>query len=103
MAAPDKDAATILEDAADLLLVRGRAKHQAYGNRGELCVLSAIAEAETAGTPRFFVCSHSEAWSALCDAVPEPVLWNDGTDDDSEVIDTIRHLAKSLRATAVPA
>ena len=92
------DPAKTLEDAADLLLIRGRARDQAYGPNGELCVMAAISEAARVWTP-----IQDPAWIALKEVVAEPVIWNAETDDDFEVIDTLRHLAKDLRNAAVPA
>ncbi len=92
----EKDAATVLEDAADLLLLEGRCRDSAYGDNGERCVLAAIADVSV-GTHRFNP-TQCPAWLLLKDRIPAGVvLWNRETADDFEVIDTLRLVAKEIR------
>ncbi len=97
------DIATVLEEVADLLLMRGVCRTGSYGDPGgPRCVMGALAEVlglntETASS-RDSVWRHP-AVDVLFDAVPDRNLieWNDASEDDFEVIDTLRHLAKDIR------
>lgn len=124
------DAATVLEEAADLLLIRGRCinSRQSNSNRGtaSYCVMDAIAEvAGITGT------EVRPAWDLACDSAPALAVadhladmeslplwlrtlpaadrlwnWNDihdaNPENDFEIIDTLRLVAKDLRGKAVP-
>lgn len=114
----EKDAATVLEEAADLLLIHGRARGTGRNGNGELCVLGAIAEAVAPGW------NGDEYWQAVtdyCGGQGYPAVhalaarlpdqdarehwtvyeWNDDpavTDDD--VRDTLLTVAKDIRNEA---
>lgn len=100
----DKDAATVLEDAADLLLIHGRCTHALRNNQGEHCALGAIYEA--AGCLRDDGVNHNSAtWDATTALIRhlehgDIAHWNNHLADDFEVIDTLRHVAKNLRNQA---
>lgn len=120
------DAATVLEEAADLLLVKGRCVQKAVDGEGRYCVLGAITTAlgldADADWDDQRVLTHP-AIEALAEHLRKqhPQLgagrrlsngcaiyaWNDGyapeieslpTDDD--VIDTLRRVAKDIRNEA---
>ena len=104
----EKDAATILEDAADLLLIHGRSQCTGRARSGKFCVLGAIAEAQqpgwwTDGFPWYWrVVRTDPAAVAAVAALGFPddgavAEWNDETADDFEVIDRLRLSAKTLR------
>lgn len=109
--------ADVLERAADLLWVRGRAI--GFGERadGTVCPLGAIALAEGRGTDDDEVYRLTPAVRATAtylyrhpEIVPDEGLahsvlgtvfrWNDTTEDDELVIDTMRRCAKEVRADA---
>lgn len=97
-----KDPATVLEDAADLLLIHGVVRNGGYGVvGGPRCAVGAITE--VCGG---FMCGIGSALGPLFEHVYEQhgvsvAVWNDATKDDFEVIDTLRHVAKDLRNAAV--
>lgn len=116
------DTATVLEEAADLLLMRGVNRTGTFGHApgGPRCVLGAIGEVQ--GVADMDTCGKVEAVRAACtpaamafrDHLREKLRavsltfiteWNDATADDFEVIDTLRHCAKDIRnqATGEPA
>lgn len=111
----EKDAATVLEDAADLLLIHGRAQLEGMDKHGAYCVLGAIkaaADEEDAAewyrldsrAARVAVMAVARWLPPRAKGVPRDrkvYEWNDGCDDDFEVIDTLRHVAKDLRNQAV--
>jgi hypothetical protein len=101
------DPAQVLEDAADLMLVRGRARSVREDEAGGLCVVGAVCAASD-GDPYAVVSYAHPALPPIArhlgmddgkDAFTgfQVAKWNDRTDDDFEVIDTLRHVAKSLR------
>lgn len=123
----DKNAADVLEEAADLMLVHGRGKYEGRSSGGTYCVLGAMAEAVDPGWWQnaavdpldkylYFAIVRARAAEPLrelagrvphgsledlSDKPEEAVyLWNDGTDADFEVIDTLRSVAKDLRNEA---
>lgn len=113
------DAAQVLEDAADLLLIKGRCTIIGQDLDGRYCVLGAIAEVQG----RYVLGDFNEepiyndedpAVIALANHVAHLVEgrgvrndrrpssrvygWNDWLDlDDFEIIDTLRIVAKDLR------
>jgi hypothetical protein len=107
------DAAQVLEDAADLLLTRGRCQNSGRSAAGEFCALGALYEVIEPGWWRG---SSYTYWNVVDDEHPAAVAlaahlgdadhcwtiadWNDATTDDFEVIDTLRHVAKDLRNEA---
>jgi hypothetical protein len=109
----EKDAASVLEEAADLLLVRGVLRGE-FGMdvNGPRCAMGALAEVQGVdladvfrldpGTAMFALDVHvrrDPMWDGLFPAgthTPIP-SWNDDTKDDFEVIDTLRLVAKDLR------
>jgi len=112
------DPATILEEAADLLLVHGRCKWRAMDDDGTFCVVGAVMAAQGVrmrpglvmaqpGATEIGAGYFDPALVPLAKAVgtvgphvpPGAVVanWNDNTADDFEVIDTLRHVAKDLR------
>lgn len=117
------DPAQVLEDAADVLLIHGRCR--GFGKQpstGQFCVLGAIAEVVQPGwdqfdrTAYFHVCDEPEAQAAI-EAIDRRLPatdfpsgfvttrvydWNDVTEDDDEVRDTLLLAAKDLRGAAVP-
>jgi hypothetical protein len=82
------DAATVLEDAADLLLIRGVGRGRLGIPGGQRCVLGALSEVTGDSV---------DAHMALIRRVGSVPTWNDSTPDDFEIVDTLRHLAKDLR------
>lgn len=104
----EKDAATVLEDAADLLLIRGVCRDGTFGRPGrERCALGAISEVvgaditecsgyHTEGT-ELYAAARAALYSS--DLIGDRTIqwWNDSSDDDFEVIDTLRRVAKDLR------
>lgn len=113
------DAAQVLEDAADVLLVNGRCRltgHSPY--TGSFCVLGAIAEAvqpgwhHQCGARYWNIVSTGDGRAAVAalarhlpvdlEADPEVRVycWSDGTSDDDEVRDTLLLAAKDLRNEA---
>lgn len=124
----DKTPADVLGEAADLLLIHGRCRGEGSEEDGRFCVLGAMAEAVHPGwvedDPNYFQVveandAANRAMRALdrhlaldIDRLPGYMLslpdlrvahWNDGLrseDDDFEVIDTLRHVAKDLRNEA---
>lgn len=101
----DLDPATVLEEAADLLLIRGVRRDGTAGSDdgGPLCVLGAIhvvTNEDGAAIDLAFDTfrEHRFPGSRMCTVV---FNWNDSTDDDFEVIDTLRHVAKDLRNAAL--
>ena len=125
------EAARVLEEAADLLLIHGRCTGQGQDGAGRLCVRGAIQKAQgerptgmglwpspandalerhLAGTEfaeRHLerVRSHDLEPDALAqverwESVFPSFIWNDslkGEDQDFEVIDTLKQVAKQLR------
>jgi hypothetical protein len=100
------DAATVLEEAADLLLMRGRTRVIRQASDGALCVLGALSLASGDETAEGFGVYDHPATSAVAShvrpnrggqAAMAVAGWNDHTDDDFEVIDTLRLVAKDLR------
>jgi hypothetical protein len=113
----EKDAATVLEEAADLLLIHGRCQVHGHSQDGEFCVLGAIAEVVQPGWWKAPEAMHywsvalrrkDVGWALQEHLHPDRAMleladiagWNDSTDDDFEVIDTLRHVAKGLRNEA---
>ena len=117
--------ADVLERAADLLWVRGRTRGVGQNSDGELCVVGAflaargchpeatfarreIADVQT--TFESYLAAHPELivdryrphpdWApGIADEGRFPAwVWNDTTDDDDLVIDTLRRCAKEVRA-----
>lgn len=115
--AEEMDPATVLEEAADLLLIHGRCKLEGEDGTGKLCVLGAIGKVRglrhwsTAIDPPFGMVVPPEIlpltryaaqrlWDSGRPAPPTPAAiysWNDGSDDDFEIIDGLRHVAKEIR------
>jgi hypothetical protein len=118
----EKDAATVLEEAADLLLIHGRCTLDAKDRHGRHCVVGAVMAARgfdvrvgavTNTSAELLAAGHEgvgykdPAVRILARHVPPQEFgttpgatvgcWNDNTEDDFEVIDTLRHVAKSLR------
>jgi len=120
------DPATVLEEAADLLLLKGRCKVYGVDAKGRYCVLGAIAAvqgktwtdedegaiyeddpavdalAATVG-PLVDAFERANGWGPCGKGVPSTYVyfWNDVLpDDDFEVIDTLRLVAKDLRNEA---
>lgn len=122
-------AATILEDAADLLLIHGRCTGSGRKPDGRLCVVGAIQVAqgdEPTGIARhpdavnelerhlyefvpfaaeYIAACRTTTFVEMCDRnLRFPAwIWNDrqrGADDDFEIIDTLRLCAKNLRNEA---
>jgi hypothetical protein len=104
--------ADVLEKAADLLFVNGRCKVDATNEKGELCVEGAIARALGATANDWVRLDGHPAFNALQsylvdggmlpkmhygDPTYNPWAWNDYTDDDVHIIDTLKSCAKSLR------
>lgn len=113
----EKDAATVLEEAADLLLIHGRCTGTAQRKDESLCVLGALTSAmgnvpkdiciETYNAPaRVALERHLAATGAQAPAADpdrgSAWIWNDTTEDDFEVIDTLRRVAKDLRNAGQP-
>lgn len=113
--------AQVLEEAADLLLIKGRCKIFGMTSREEYCVLGAIAAVqgvEFGDNEGAIYNNEDPAVIALASHVTPEVLayadrpfgdtpaiyvwtWNDLLDhDDFEVIDTLRIVAKDLRNSA---
>jgi hypothetical protein len=101
------DVAQTLEDAADLLLIRGVERGGTYGAPGgPRCVVGAISEVaglkgaghldQSTRPIRQAVRSHLAAHGKSAN-LPD---WNDTSADDFEVIDTLRHVAKDIRNEA---
>lgn len=103
MTEPTKDPAAVLDEAADLLLVRGVCRDGTYGEPGgPRCVRGAMHEVE--GT--LFCTPAVKALYRHLDGqgIVMPVsVWNDTSTDDFVLIDTLRTIAKDLRNQAVPA
>ena len=118
---PDtKDPATVLEEAADLLLIRGRSIGT-EGEDGEVCVLGAIGvvreddafawcsgdlnddPAVQAISQRIGQWSTDDVWNGTDPDVVNVFTWNDSTRDDDEVRDTLLLAAKDLRNEAASA
>lgn len=123
-----EEVAGVLMDAADALLIHGRCKGSGLGDDGRsMCVQGAIAYAQGAD-PIASMGVHTPALDALEDYLrvrvtfrpetlpehnwkstrgggPPAWVWNDTTDDDDEIIDTLRHAAKAVAngELAVPA
>lgn len=101
----EKNAADVLEEAADLLLIRGRCRDGTYGRPGgPRCVVGAMSEVSdiNLNTVTIYPEPIYSAWSAVADSVGKSVTtWSDQIEDDFEVIDTLRHIAKDLRNEAV--
>jgi hypothetical protein len=111
------DTAQVLEDAADLLLVHGRCKTNAKDKDGRFCVVGAVmaARGHNVLTGCVVMTVLNEQALGYADPALVPValhvdgssnglaaaLWNDRTEDDFEVIDTLRHVAKDLRNSVV--
>jgi hypothetical protein len=110
----EKDAATVLEEAADLLLIHGRCTYNAKDQAGRYCVVGAVMAARgldvkvgpvtDTTTPLiqagdFAVGYADPAVLAVGHhlRVPNVAVWNDETLDDFKVIDALRLVAKSLR------
>lgn len=113
--------ADVLERAADLLWVRGRSKGPA-GVDDTTCVLGAVsvvngesatawnrtAESPAASAFGSYLLRHPDLWrdgwakdrAHSGWGVPGDAcwLWNDATEDDDLVIDSLRRCAKELRA-----
>jgi hypothetical protein len=113
------DAATVLEEAADLLLIEGRRtdgylfEHPEEMD-GPYCVVGAVSKAAgLIGADCFFEGYQHPAVVAVARhlGITEKHRehswginvggWNDATADDFEVIDTLRHVAKDLRNGAI--
>lgn len=106
------DIPTILEEAADLLLIEGRCKGQRYDGKGRYCVVGAIEKvqygevtavgADLGERPSPY---EDPAVRLLAEKLGERDVmrggcvdfWNDNTPDDFDVIDTLRLVAKDLR------
>lgn len=85
--------ADVLELAADALFVHGRAFGAFKRPDGSMCVLGAIAFVLGDGLDGVEIPA-----AALGLFLGEPAwLWNDRTEDDALVIDTLKQCAKSLR------
>jgi hypothetical protein len=93
-----KDAATVLEDAADLLLIHGRSLDAAIAADGSMCVIGAVRRA----SPWSWLAG-SEALEAIYPRLPTGycgiATWNRRATDD-EVRDTLLLAAKDLRNEA---
>jgi hypothetical protein len=98
----EKDAATVLEEAADLLLIRGVCRNGTYGTPGgPRCTIGAVSEVMEVGDMAAWI---SPAGKAVADHLRHRGVltltdWNDNS-DDFEVIDTLRLVAKDLRNEA---
>ncbi len=101
----EMDPATVLEEAADYLLIHGvRRGSMGYSFGAERCALGAIEIALGGRLPYEAIVGSSAAvalhdhltahqpWGDGC--IP---VWNDMSSDDFEIIDTLRHVAKNLR------
>jgi hypothetical protein len=99
---PEMDAATVLEEAADLLLIRGRLRGD-YGHEGgPRCTVGAMAEVSGTNIGEVWTPAADVARMALRARIEPRMIphWNDRTEDDFEVIDTLRLVAKDLRNEA---
>ena len=98
----EKDPAQILEDAADLLLIRGVRRDGTAGIHepsGPLCAYGAVltaAEQRVAAEIRAFDALEEHLFGE-CKDCGRVFDWNDKSGDDFEVIDTLRLVAKQLR------
>lgn len=104
----EKNAADVLEEAADILLIGGRVCRNP-SMTGMNCVMTAIFGAGAPEPVRMVAVDALHAHLVACGVRPDPrsrnhlaAQWNDKTTDDFEVIDTLRHVAKDLRAKADP-
>ncbi len=111
----DKDPATILEEAADLLLIHGRCREALIEDDGSMCAVGALRAAGLGGADAFHPASSEAALDAYSEAVmalskrvelttPHGTVvgWNNDlatTDDD--VRDAMLLAAKALRNEAV--
>lgn len=97
MSEQTKDAATVLEEAADLLLIRGVCRDGTWGvPGGSRCVMGAIGEVLPAHG-QSIACRALFNHLKTVGGMSNLAQWNDSTTDDFEVIDTLRHVAKDLR------
>jgi hypothetical protein len=108
------DPATVLEEAADLLLIHGRNRGQTIAPDGSLCILGAIERALGQRPMPMALMTYDhparialERHLAKCedpDAEGRASCWgwNDRTDADDEVRDTLLLVAKDLRNEAQP-
>lgn len=95
------DAAQVLEEAADWLLVHGRCRDALTGPGGTGCVMYAVGMGGAKVTgDQFVALSHpllDRAWTALCSYLGRsPVQWNYTASDDA-VRDALLLVAKDLR------
>lgn len=100
----EKDPATILEEAADLLLIRGVRRDGRYGVAGgPRCTVGALEEVVGPGTvsqvrDRMWPAKRALIWHLQAEGHSGVICdWNDSSSDDFEVIDTLRLVAKQLR------
>lgn len=102
MTEPTKDPAAVLDEAADLLLVRGVCRDGTYGEPGgPRCVRGAMHEV---GDVYCSTAVHALYRHLDGQGVHTTVSrWNDTSTDDFVLIDTLRTVAKDLRNQAVPA
>lgn len=108
--ADEMDPATVLEEAADLLLIHGRCKGQLRDDDGRFCVIGAITAATGIDVKQDSYLEAGEVMQGAAVAAVVPWIgsgsaqvwqWSDRTTDDFEVIDTLRLVAKDLRNAAV--